>query len=64
VEIQNPEGRFAFPEVLVEIQRRVWISRGHRAQKGSAAFSYEHKISIYAKMNKTQENNTRVHLSA
>jgi hypothetical protein len=55
VEIPNPESGCEFPEVFVEIQRWVWISRGHKAQKASAAFFYVHKISIYKNEQKARK---------
>jgi hypothetical protein len=57
VEIPNPESGCEFPEVLVEIQRWVWISRGHKAQKASAAFFFYilHKISIYTNEQKARK---------
>jgi hypothetical protein len=55
VEIPNPDSGCEFPEVLVEIQRWVWISRGHMVEKASAAFFYVHKLSIYANEQKARK---------
>jgi hypothetical protein len=57
VGIPNPESGCEFPEVLWKSRGGCGfpVSRGHKAQKASAAFFYVHKISTYANEQKARK---------